>query len=353
MLKPGGLYITDQKFKRPDWDENERVKDEWKQNYYTPEQLQRKNEQVGFQGDDEGAMVSNLWNQDDYHNMLRQNFNHVVPYWQSGNFGGYAASDDPAAVDRFLDGLKPSSTRLASLARKFTNILDPIHNALPEKIWDEPNSAQPIFKPQHREWLMSTGIEILEAGGYEGIEHHLLFVITGSITTYQYSDRSDVDTSLFVEFEAFPEWSRAEMIGLLVEKLDNIKLPGTPYDLQLFVQPSSIKPGDIFKPGLRAGYNLNDQTWISPPDRSRVHDIEREWHDTYTYALEIADKMDRLIQYEPQKAVLFWNQLHRRRARDQRGGKGDFAPSNIAYKMIVNRGYTEQLGDLMGKKIVL
>jgi SAM-dependent methyltransferase len=349
MLKPGGLYITDQKFRGPDWDENERVKDEWKRNYYTPEQLYEKNKEVGFQGDDEGAMVSNLWDKDDYHNLLKQNFRHVVPYWKSGNFAGFAASDDPAQVDRFVGGLKqPPRT-----AHRRANILDPIHPDLPPKVWDNPASPEPTFKPQHRDWLMGTALEIFRNGGYEGIENHLLFVITGSITTYQYSERSDVDTSLFVEFEAFPEWSRAEMIGLMVENLDSLKLPGTPYDLQLFIQPSAIKPADIFKRGLRAGYNLNSETWISPPDRSRVHDIEREMHDTYTYALESADKMDRLITFEPHKAAVFWGQLHRRRARDQREGKGDFSPSNIAYKMIVNRGLTTKLEDIIGQRIVL
>jgi hypothetical protein len=143
------------------------------------------------------------------------------------------------------------------------------------------------------------------------------------------------------------------MIGLLVEEMDGVKLPGTTYDVQLFIQPPHIQPDDIFRPGLRSGYLLDEDRWLVPPDRSRVHDIQKEMYDTYTYALETADKMDRLIKYEPHKAVLFWNQLHRRRARDQRAGKGDYSPSNIAYKFVVNRGLTEQLGKIMGKKIVL
>lgn len=349
LMRPGGLYITDQKFKNPNWDENERVKDEWKAKYYTPEQLHKKNEQVGFQGDDEGTMMSNLADYDDYHNLLRQNFQHVAPYWQQGNFAGFAASDDPAHVNQFLTGLK----RFDGHGLRQSNILDPIHDTLPPDVWDDPADENPTFKPQHKKWLVKTAIDLLESGGYEGIENYISFVVTGSIATYQYSPRSDVDTSLFIDFEQFPEWSRAEIIGLFVENLDGVKLPGTSYDLQLFVQPPNIAPEDIFKPGLRSGYLLDEDRWIVPPDRTRVHDIEREMNDVYTYALETADKMDRLLTYEPHKAVTFWHQLHRRRARDQRQHKGDFSPSNVAYKFVVNRGLTARLEQVMGEKIVL
>lgn len=211
-----------------------------------------------------------------------------------------------------------------------SNILDPIHDTLPPEVWDRPGDPEPIFKPQHAKWLTGRILEAFHKGGYEGIENYISFVVTGSICTYQYSERSDIDTSIFIEFEHFPEWSRAEMIGLMVEEMDGEKLPGTTYDVQVFIQPSEIKPEDIFKPGLRSGYLLDDQVWLVPPDRSRVHDIEKEMNDTYTYALESADKMDRLIKYEPHKAVMFWHQLHRRRRRDHQSGKGDFAPSNIA-----------------------
>lgn len=143
------------------------------------------------------------------------------------------------------------------------------------------------------------------------------------------------------------------MIGLMVTNLDGVALPGTPYPLQVFVVPREVKIADLYKPGLRSGYLIEEEQWIVPPDKSRVMDIEREMHDTYTYALQVADKMDRLIRYEPHKAVMYWNQLHNIRKRDQQAGKGDFAPSNIAYKFVVNRGLTEKLGEIMGKHIAL
>lgn len=238
-------------------------------------------------------------------------------------------------------------------AKKEANILDPIHDTLAPDVWDNPGDSNPTLKPQHAKWLKHEVLRVLAEGGYDNIEDHITLIITGSITTYQYSDRSDIDTSMFVNTNNFPEWSRAEMIGLFTEELDDKLLPGTTYPLQIFVQPDEIKPEMIFKPGLRSGYDLESQQWLVPPDRTRVADIERDMNDTYTYALETADKMDRLITYEPLKAVQYWHQLHRRRRNDQKAGKGDFAPSNIAYKFVVNRGLTTRLGEIMGKKIVL
>lgn len=237
--------------------------------------------------------------------------------------------------------------------RPQSNILDQVHSELTPLVWDNPADPEPVLKEPHREFIVQRIFEVLDGAGYEGMDRWLTLILTGSLTTYQYSDRSDVDTSLFINNELFPEWSRAEMIGQMVEGLDGVVLPGTPYPIQGFVQPSEIKPEDIFKPGLRSGYLVGENKWMIPPDKSRAHNIEQEMHDTYTYALETADKMDRLIKYEPDKAVLFWHQLHRRRSQDQKAGKGDFAPSNIAYKFIVNRGLTNELEKIMGTHIAL
>lgn len=236
---------------------------------------------------------------------------------------------------------------------KTANILDPVHNTLAKLVWDEPQSPKPILMPPHKKWIIKEIHGALDRNGYDGMSRWLSLVFTGSLCTYQYSDRSDVDISLFVNSTHFPEWSRAELIGLMVEEMDGQTLPGTPYPLQCFVVAPEISKTDLYKPGLRAGYELETDKWIEPPDPDRAFDINTEMHDLYTHALEAADKMERLIKFEPHKAVMYWEQLHRKRRSDQIAGKGDFAESNIMYKSIVNRGLTEDLGRIMGKKIAL
>lgn len=234
---------------------------------------------------------------------------------------------------------------------KTANILDPIHAELDPLVWDESAAAKPVLKPAHAHWIKGRVYKTLEDGGYTDIEKWLTLVFTGSLTTYQYSANSDVDISLFVDSKVFPEWSRAEMIALMVERLDGRTLPGTPFPLQDFVVGEGIKPSDLYKPGLRSGYNLDNGKWIVPPERDRVHDVRAEQGGFYAWALQMADKMERLLQYEPEQAIEFWHMIHKKRQRDMAAGKGDFSESNIVYKMLANRGLFPQISETSGEYI--
>jgi len=154
-----------------------------------------------------------------------------------------------------------------------------------------------------------------------------------------------------VDARVFPEWSRAEMIALMVDKLDGKMLPGTPHPLQDFVVGEGIKPSDLYKPGLRSGYNIDNGKWIVPPERDRVHDVKAEEGGFYAWGLSMADKMERLLRYEPEQAVRFWHQIHAKRQRDMRAGKGDFAESNVVYKFLANRGLFPPLSEASGEYI--
>ncbi|MGZ6621526.1 MAG: hypothetical protein ACXVHB_17385 [Solirubrobacteraceae bacterium] len=48
-----------------------------------------------------------------------------------------------------------------------------------------------------------------------------------------------------------------------------------------------------------------------------------------------------LLRYKRDKAVKYYQQIHRRRMRDQTAGKGDYSQWNIIYKMLANRGLFE------------
>jgi hypothetical protein len=231
------------------------------------------------------------------------------------------------------------------------NILDPIHPTLPPEVWDHPELDRPKLKPQHRKWIIATVTRVLKDAGYTHIEHWLSLVLTGSLTTYQYGAESDCDVSLFVNAEVFPEWSRAEIIGEMITHIDGTKLPGTNYLMQCFVVPPDVKKENLYQPGLRSGYDLEADDWIEPPDRKRVHNVEQEMNNFYVYALEQADKMERLLRYEPEKAKLLWHQIHKKRQRDQRAGKGDYAESNVVYKFLANRGLFPQIAEATGEYI--
>jgi len=232
-----------------------------------------------------------------------------------------------------------------------SNILDPIKDTLDPTVWDDAGEAAPLLKPQHKVWITETIFNVLAENGYTAAPEWLELVLTGSLTTYQYSDESDCDVSLFVNVDKLPEWSRAEMIAIMVDNVDGTILPGTTHPMQCFVVQSGVRPEDLYKPGLRSGYSIMQDRWIVPPERSRVHDVKAEYNGFYTYALEVADKMDRLLRYEPDKAVDYWHQIHSRRQRDQKAGKGDYSESNIVYKFLAQRGLLPQIAQQSGEYI--
>lgn len=234
---------------------------------------------------------------------------------------------------------------------KTANILDPIHDKLDSTVFDDPEDPTPVLKTKHDKWITNIINRVLLEAGYDGMDKWLTLIFTGSLTTYQYSADSDVDVSVFVDAEQFPEWSRAEMIGVMVEHIDGTKLPGTTHPMQCFVVPPDVSPDDLYKPGLRSGYNITEDYWIVPPEKERVHDVEAEMNSAYVHALLAADKMEALLAHEPERAVKFWHQIHRRRQRDQRAGKGDYSDSNIVYKMLANRDLFPKISEVSGEYI--
>lgn len=231
------------------------------------------------------------------------------------------------------------------------NILDPIHDELTPEVWDNPSAPKPKLKEQHRKWIQNTVVGVLKKNGYTHVEDWLTLVLTGSLTTYQYDKGSDVDVSLFVDADTFPEWSRAEMIGIMISNVDGTKLPGTNYPMQCFVVPPDVKREDLYRPGLRSGYDIEKDAWVTPPEKERSMDVKSQLPGFYAYALEQADKMEALLRYEPDKAKLLWHQIHTKRRVDQKAGKGDYAQSNIVYKFLANRGLFDAISEATGEYI--
>lgn len=120
LLKPGGLFITEQKFKSDPqtWARNEAFKDiHHKDKYYSKDALAVKDKVVAFaaekkpelaQDDAESeavGMVNNMVHADDYEKVLMRHFREVHQYWDSGNFRGYAASDSGMMLNKFLSAV--------------------------------------------------------------------------------------------------------------------------------------------------------------------------------------------------------------------------------------------------------
>ena len=261
----------------------------------------------------------------------------------------FGETDVPWNDPRNLDNQAGRFGKLFKRFRRKANILDPVSNQLDPTVWDNPSAPRPTLKPEIADWVVDFITAALERSGYTDVESWASFVVTGSLTTYQYSKRSDLDVSLFVNAERFPDWSRAEMIAIMMDQCDDTTVPGTGHPLQCYVVPEGFTYDDLYKPGLRSAYDLTENKWIVAPEPDRAHDVVREMNEAYTIALENADKMEKLIRYEPIKAVQYYHQVHMRRRKDMLAGNGDFSPSNISYKMMEERGLFDQIKNLEEK----
>lgn len=229
-----------------------------------------------------------------------------------------------------------------------SHILDPISDNLEPDIWLNPKSSRPTLKPQLREWILYKLHQTLNEDNLGALYQRMQIVLTGSLTTYQYSPDSDVDISLFIPND---DILRAKLISLFITHLDGVHLPGTTHPLQIYVVPHGISPEKLYQPHLRAGYDVKAEKWIVPPDKASIYDVEKEQNGFYIQALMIADKMEHMLKHDPQQAINLWHQIHFHRRRDMSNGKPNNSYWNIVMKFLQKRGLFPSISEVSGEYI--
>lgn len=218
-----------------------------------------------------------------------------------------------------------------------SNILDPIKESLDPKIYDRPDKANPTVKPRVEKWVKKTIYNLLKSHGWKDPQKFFHLVLTGSLTTYQWSSKSDFDVSLFPDYMHIGDVVRADLISLMVEHLDGMKVPGTTHVLQCYVVPHDVTPDDLYKAGLRSAWDMDTSTWVVPPERNRAQDVYSSFPALIAIAKLSEDKMRLLMRYDPPSAKEYFKDIHKRRMMEMKEGKGDFSESNIIYKWLENR----------------
>jgi hypothetical protein len=245
------------------------------------------------------------------------------------------------------------TTDPATLPPKQANILDPIQDTLDPDVFNNAETVAPDVKPALVTWVTNKVYKILKDAGWPDPSKYLKLVLTGSLTTYQWGPESDFDVSLWIDTERFPEWVRADLIGLMIEKAEGIIVPGTTHPLQVFVvDTNKYQPEDLYKPGLRSGYDLDKQDWIVLPERERTIDVYKTYPAVVRYAKDCEEKVRLLLRYDnPYALKVYWDLLHMKRFRDMRDGKGDYSESNIVYKTLANAGLFPHISEAIGVHI--
>jgi adenylate kinase len=216
------------------------------------------------------------------------------------------------------------------------------HEELNPKFW----TPDGRLLPEVRERLLEIANEF-----YEEVDLNELTVLnihlTGSNVNYNYTDSSDLDVHLIVDFNELGEKAElakqyANTKRTLWNKLHNIFIKG--HEVEVYIEDISAVHD---KGGL---YSLTEDKWISIPNKEKPEIDERDV-DTKADALKF--EIDH-IEQESKKLNPNYEELYNkvedlrkkiismRRESFAKGG-GDFSVENLVFKTLRNDGYIGKL----------
>lgn len=202
-----------------------------------------------------------------------------------------------------------------------------------------------------RKRLVKISDEFVDTLGIEFFIHDI--VLTGSLANYNWSNYSDVDLHIIIDFEEsnYP-------IDLLKEFFDskervwnnryNIKIKG--YDVEIYVQ-------DIKQEHVSSGvYSVLNNKWVIKPERNKPNIDDRKILEK---GEEYAKKIDYLVKKGKNQNVLGELEDLRKKLKSFRQcgleSGGEYSYENLTFKLLRRNGYIGKLlklkTDITDKKL--
>lgn len=199
-----------------------------------------------------------------------------------------------------------------------------------------------------RKSLLKISNEFIDGLGIEFFIHDI--VLTGSLSNYNWSNYSDVDLHILIDFK-----ETDYNLDLLKEFFDakknvwnekhNIKIKG--YDVELYVQ-------DIDEEHVSSGvYSVLNNKWIVEPDKVKPNIDDRM---ILQKSEEYMNKIDLLVKKKgPIKSI---EDLRKKLKEFRQSGLesgGEYSYENLTFKLLRRNGYIEKLlklkTELVDKKL--
>lgn len=112
MMQEGGLFVTMEKLKNKDYEKREVLKDEFKSQFFTQEEMAQKAATVLKKSDEASVgMMDYQFDRLEYEKVLAKNFKYVVQFYSAGNFAGYYASDNLEVINTALENTGDTTTK--------------------------------------------------------------------------------------------------------------------------------------------------------------------------------------------------------------------------------------------------
>jgi N-acetyl-anhydromuramyl-L-alanine amidase AmpD len=225
-----------------------------------------------------------------------------------------------------------------------------LQETLNPKIWDNyANPKKASLKPEIRKKLLEIAHEFMDFIDVEFFVDDIIF--TGSLSNFNWSDFSDVDLHLEVDFMQFDKDSvelYRELFNLkklLFNTNHDITIKG--FEVELYVQ-------DIIEPHTSGGiYSVLYDEWVVIPEKKDVtidKNLLRRKITAWTKKIDEVTEQVKNDDYD--ESIILIKELRDKIKKYRKAGledKGEFSYENLVFKYLRRGKYIERLIDLSHK----
>ena len=207
------------------------------------------------------------------------------------------------------------------------------HDSLNPAIWQNEE-----LRPEVNLTLLKIAKDFIE---YIGIPFQVTdLIITGSQLGYYYTNHSDLDLHIVVDFNTIDcEQEAAELFDtkrLLYKKQYDISIHGIP--VEVYVE-------DLNFPAVSATYSIGKQRWITKPEQ-HIDDIDTQEIERMSYIWQtVIDHTIDSNDLETARKVIRMLRNYRKLGLKQ---TGEYGIENLVYKTLRNSKIIEKLMNMIG-----
>jgi len=223
-----------------------------------------------------------------------------------------------------------------------------VQETLNPKIWQNPDDPQKSkMIPKVKNALMRIAEEFIEYLGEEVFVEDI--VLTGSLANFNWSEYSDFDLHIIVDFQQFEDEAP------LYKELYNLKKQvfNDKHDIKIFGYDVELYAQDSVEPHFATGvYSVMDDEWVTKPkkleneiDKSVLEKKIKNW----------TEKIDKVIETdEPEDDKKLIDSIKDKLKDYRKSGlekEGELSYENLVFKFLRRSGHIQRLFDISNKAL--
>jgi hypothetical protein len=215
-----------------------------------------------------------------------------------------------------------------------------LQNTLQPKIWLGENQK---MNPKVRENLLEIAYQFIDSFGLDVVIDDI--IVTGSIANYNWSEYSDVDLHILVDYKQFSN----KLKDMYVEYFDlkkivfnqkrDIKMFG--YDVEVFVEDTDVK-------GVSGGvYSVLKDEWITKPTKEKMKVSNEDITINAKKWMRLIDNLIKNLEGEDIETIRNGVKVIKDKLKKYRlsglNKEGELGLENLVFKVLRRNGYIEKL----------